>query len=249
MSGEKSYISGVREATKYGGGFVTLARMTPEAGTRGMTLFYLPLKDVPGITTSYLEEMGREGISWGTFNADGVRIPGHHLLGEENKGFNIIHQGYEFARGIIALVCAGAASKSLENAMAYMKERRAFGSPIASFEGIQFPLAEHYVRVEAVRLLAYKSLWMYQAEQREGGFSRFEISKAMAMAKSVAPVWAFDAINAAMQWQGAFGYSRDCPEQRALRGVRSFSLAEGSVEIMKVIVARELLGREYITYR
>ena len=82
-----------------------------------------------------------------------------------------------------------------------------------------------------------------------GRFPRFEVSKAMAMAKAVAPTWAFEAINDAMQWQGAFGYSRECPEQKALRGVRSFALAEGSVEIMKLIVARELLGREYIAYR
>jgi len=75
------------------------------------------------------------------------------------------------------------------------------------------------------------------------------VSKAIAMAKMLAPIWAFNAINDAMQWQGAFGYSKECPEQRALRGVRSFTLAEGSTEVMKLIVARELLGREYLAYR
>jgi len=249
LSGEKCYISCVREAGEYGGGFVTLAKTTPELGTRGMTLFYLPLKGVSGITVTYLEEMGREGMSWGSLHIDNVRIPRHYVIGEENKGFYIVHEGYEFARGLIALVCVGAASKSLENAMTYMKGRKAFGSAIASFEGLQFPLVEDYIKIEATRLLAYKALWIYEGEQKAGRFPRFEVSKAMAMAKAVAPTWAFEAINDAMQWQGAFGYSRECPEQKALRGVRSFALAEGSVEIMKLIVARELLGREYIAYR
>ena len=249
VSGEKNYISGVREAERYGGGYITLARMAPELGTRGMTLFYLPIKGVPGIRTTYLEELGREGISWGGFFIDDVRIPGHYLIGEENKGFYIVHEGYEFARGMIALVCVGAATKSLENAMNYMKEREAFGRAIASYEGLQFSLAEDYTKIEAAKLLAYRALWMYDQEQKGGKIARFEVSKAIAMAKMLAPIWAFDAINDAMQWQGAFGYSKECPEQRALRGVRSFTLAEGSTEVMKLIVARELLGREYLAYR
>jgi len=65
----------------------------------------------------------------------------------------------------------------------------------------------------------------------------------------LAPLWAFDAANHAMQWQGAYGYSMDCPEQRALRGIRSYTLAEGSTEVMKLIVTRELLGKEYLAYR
>lgn len=249
VSGEKNYISGVREAERYGGGYVTLAKMTPEQGTRGMSLFYLPIKGTPGIKVSYLEELGREGISWGGFFIDEVHIPRHNLIGEENRGFYIVHEGYEFARGMIALVCVGAALKSLENAVNYMKQRQAFGQTIARYEGLQFALAEDYAKIEAARLLAYKALWLYDREQKGDRISRFEVSKAIALAKMLAPIWAFDAINDAMQWQGAFGYSRECQEQRALRGVRSFALAEGSTEVMKLIVARELLGKEYLAYR
>jgi acyl-CoA dehydrogenase len=249
LNGEKSYISGVREADKSGGGFVTLARMVPELGTRGMTLFFLPIKGVPGITTHYLEELGREGISWGGFFMDNVAIPEYYLIGEENRGFYIVHEGFEFARGLIALVCVGVASRALQNAIDYMKERQAFGQSIARYEGLQFALAEDYARLEAVRLLSYKALWIYEGEQKEKKFSRFEVSKAIAMAKMLAPVWAFEIINHAMQWQGAYGYSMDCPEQRGLRGVRSYTLAEGSTEIMKLIVAREVLGREFLAYR
>jgi len=249
LSGEKGYISGVREAEKYGGGFVTLARTAPRLGTRGITLFFFPIKGVAGVTTRFTEELGREGISWGGFYMDNVAIPGHYRIGEENRGFYLVNQGFEFARGMIALVCVGAASRALENAIGYMKQRQAFGRAIARYQGLQFVLAEDYSRLEAARLLGYKALWMYQQEQREGKFSRFQVSQAVAMAKMLAPLWAFDAANHAMQWQGAYGYSMDCPEQRALRGIRSYTLAEGSTEVMKLIVTRELLGKEYLAYR
>jgi acyl-CoA dehydrogenase len=249
LSGEKGYISGVREAEKDGGGFVTLVKTAPELKTRGMTLFFFPIKDVPGVTTRYTEELGREGISWGGFYMDNVSVPGHYRIGEENRGFYLVNEGFEFARGLIALVCVGAATKALENAINYMKQRQAFGRVIASYEGLQFVLAEDYSKLEAARLLAYKALWMYQKEQKGGEFSRFQVSKAVAMAKMLAPLWAFDAANHAMQWEGAYGYSMDCPEQRALRGIRSYTLAEGSTEVMRLIVTRELLGKEYIGYR
>ena len=248
INGEKMYISGVAEAVEYGGGHVTLAKMTPEKGTRGMSLFYLPLKDTPGITPTYVEDIGREAISCGGFDIKNVEIPKHYLIGEENKGFYIVHEGYELARGLISLVCAGAAAKALENGIAYIKERKAFGRPIGKYEGIQFKLAEHHVRIQALRDLGYKALWTYDQEM-QGKASRFEVSMAIAMAKSVAPIWAFDAINDVMQWQGAFGYTKECEDQKAWRGVRSFTLAEGSSEIMKLIIARELLGKEFLAYR
>ncbi len=248
INGEKMYISGVAEAVEYGGGHVTLAKMTPEKGTRGMSLFYLPLKDTPGITPTYVEDIGREAISCGGFDIKNVEIPKHYLIGEENKGFYIVHEGYELARGLISLVCAGAAAKALENGIAYIKERKAFGRPIGKYEGIQFKLAEHHVRIQALRDLGYKALWTYNQEM-QGKASRFEVSMAIAMAKSVAPIWAFDAINDVMQWQGAFGYTKECEDQKAWRGVRSFTLAEGSSEIMKLIIARELLGKEFLAYR
>ncbi len=247
VNGEKMYISGIGEATKYSGGHVTLAKMT-DAGTRGLSLFYLPLKDTPGITPTYIEELGREGISFGGFNIENVEIPKRYLIGEENKGFYIVHEGYELARGLIGLVCVGAASKALDNGIAYIKERKAFGKPIGKYEGIQFKLAEHYVRIQALRELTYKALWTYDQEMK-GQASRFDVSMAIAMSKSVCSNWAFDAINDVMQWQGAFGYTKECPDQKALRGVRSFTLAEGSVEIMKLIIARELLGKEFLAYR
>lgn len=247
VNGEKMYISGVREAAEGGGGHLTIAKQNPELGTRGMTMFYLPLT-ADGITPTYIDDLGREGISCGGFAIDNVKIPKYYILGEENKGFYIVHEGYEFARGLIAVICATAGLKSLENGINYIKERKCFGTAIGKFEEINFRLAEHYTRLNMLRDLAYKSLWTIDREQQGKG-SRFETSKAIAMAKMFASDWACNAINDVMQWQGAFGYSKECPDQAAWRAIRSFALAEGSKEMMKMIVARELLGKEFIAYK
>jgi acyl-CoA dehydrogenase len=247
INGEKNYISGVREVKKYGGGHVTLARQNLKAGTRGMTMFFLPL-GLPGIDITVDEEMGREAISTGGFHISNVEIPKEYIIGQEEKGFYIVHEGYELARGIIACVCCGAAMKSLENGMKYIKERNAFGRAIAKYEGIQFPLAEHYTKISMLRDFAYKALHMIDLE-KEGKVTRMEVSKTIAMAKMFCATWAMQAIDDVMQWQGAFGYNKECPDQAAYRAVRSFTLAEGSKEIMKTIVARELLGKEFIAYK
>jgi len=248
LNGEKMYISGIREANDQmsdGSGYLVLAKTDPSAGTRGISLFFVPFKNTDGLTPSYLEEMGRRGMSAGGFLMKDVHVPAGNRIGEENKGFYYAMQGFDFARAIIALVCCGAAMAALDSGMEYVKQRRAFTQPIGRFEGIQFKLAENYTRIDAARLLAYKATWMYDQEQRNKTFDRFEVTKAIAEAKMLAPVTAFDAINDVLQWFGAFGYTLDCPIEMALRGVRSYMLAEGSTEIMKIIVARELLGKEF----
>ncbi len=242
VNGEKMYISGVREAVTGGGGHVTIGHQSPELGSRGMTMFYLPLTD-DGITPTYIDDLGREGISCGGFKADNVRIPKKYIIGEENKGFYIVHEGYEVARALIAVICAAAGLKSLENGMNYIKERKVFGKPLASFQEINFRLAEHHTKLTMLRDLGYQALLAIDQEQKGKG-NRFETSKIVAMSKMFASEWACEAINDVMQWQGAFGYSRECPDQAAWRAVRSFALAEGSREVMRMIVARELLGKE-----
>jgi acyl-CoA dehydrogenase len=214
-----------------------------------MSLLYIPIKNAKGITTTILEDWGRRGISTGGFAAKDVEVPEAYLLGEENRGFYIAMEGFDFARAVISVVCCGAAMSALEKAMEHLKLRTAFGQPIGRYEGIQFRLAEHWAKLSAVRLLGYKALWMYGKNQREGAYSRYATTTACAEAKLLAPAFAFEAINDAIQWFGAFGYTTDCPLELALRGVRSYFWAEGTLEIMKIIVARELLGKNYLAYR
>jgi acyl-CoA dehydrogenase len=268
LSGEKMFISGISEITEQlpeGGGYVTLARTDPDRGARGMGLFYVPLRGVPGIATTTFEDWGRRGISAGGFTLEEVQIPGGYLIGEENRGFHLAMEGFDYARALISVVCAGAAMSALEQAMKHVRERKVFGQPVGRFEGVQFKLAEHWTRLEALRLLGYRALWSCGREQadrstarsgnRSGGGSgdhrenRFEVSRWCAQAKLLGAQIAFDAINDAIQWHGAFGYTVDCPLELALKGVRSYWWAEGALEIMKVIVARELLGKEFVAYR
>jgi acyl-CoA dehydrogenase len=249
LNGEKMYISGVREATDQmsdGSGYLVLGKTDPDSGTRGLSFFFVPFKDTPGLTTTHLEEMGRRGMSAGGFLMRDVRVPTENMIGEENKGFYYAMQGFDFARGIIAAVCCGAALSALELGTEYIKQRKAFAQPIGRYEGIQFSLAEDYARIDAARLLAYRALWMYDQEQKGQGFTRFEVTKAVAEAKMLAPVIAFETLNDVLQWFGAYGYTLDCPIEMGLRGIRSYMLAEGSTEIMKLIVARELLGKEFL---
>jgi acyl-CoA dehydrogenase len=252
LNGEKMFISGIGEIVDQlprGGGYVTLAKTDPAKGSRGMSLFYIPVKDTKGVTTTTFEDWGRRGISAGGFTMEDVRIPADHLIGEENRGFQLAMEGFDYARAIISVVCAGAASSVLEQAMEHLRSRKVFGQPIGRFEGVQFKLAEHWARLEALKLLGYKALWMYGGGRNDAPGSRFEVTRQCAAAKMLGPQLAFEAINDAIQWHGAFGYTVDCPLELALKGVRSYYWAEGALEIMNIIVARELLGKEYVAYR
>ncbi len=244
LEGEKAFISLIRDIKERSGGFVTVAKTDMKKGTGGVSLFFLPYSDQLDI--SYTEEMGREGSSWGSFRFSGVELTDKYLIGKENGGFKIIHEGFEFARGLISVISAGAALSSINNGVEYMKSRKAFGSEIAKFQGLQFQVADDVAKMETALLMGYKALWTYDQEQKYGKFTRFQVSKQIAIAKLLSTTWAFDAISDALQWQGAYGYSKECPEEWALRGVRSFQLAEGSREIMKMIIARETIGKEFI---
>ncbi len=249
INGEKKYISGIREVMSQlprGGGHLTIVKTDPSKGTRGMSLFYVPLKNTKGISPTYIEEWGRRGISTGGFTLENVEVPKEYLLGEENKGFYILMEGFDFARAIISVICSGAAMSSLEKAMDRLKLRKAFGQFLGRFQGIQFKLAEHWAKLEAVRLAGYRALWMYGKEQQDKTYSRFQVTKACAEAKMLAPMLAFEAINDAIQWFGAFGYTVECMLDLALKGVRSYYWAEGTLEVMRTIVSRELLSKECI---
>ena len=243
VNGSKTFISGVREAVKYGGGYVTVVKTSPELAHKGLSLCYLPVKDVPGITTNVFKQMGRDGISTGAIIIKNVAIPAHYLIGDWNKGFYYAMEGFNCARPLVAAACIGAAGKALESGIEYIKERRAFGSPLAKFEGMQFQVAENYMKLESARLLVYKAAWMLDQMYTKNRFSHKEINKAVASAKLVAPTVAFDIIKDVLIWHGAYGYTKEAGLEKGLRGVASYIMgAEGAQNIMKLIISRELFG-------
>jgi acyl-CoA dehydrogenase len=249
LDGEKIFISGITESSKWGGIHLTLARTNPKAGHKGFSFFGVPLKDVKGIETSLFEDMGRMGISTGGFVMNDVELPEHHLIGEANRGFYNAMEGFSAARVLIGATCVGASEAALELGKEHITTRKAFGRPLASFEGIQFPLAEHYCNIESVKLLNYRAAWTMDKMYKEKKANHHDVAIAAAMSKLRAPLHAFAAMNEVADWLGALGYTKEFPVEMGIRGVRSYSIgAEGTMNIMRIIIARELLGKEFLPY-
>ena len=251
VNGEKVYISLVREIQRRGGGYFALGTSDPKLRHRGVTTFFLPL-DAPGVSTTFFEDMGRNALSTGGFRLVNVELPEHYVIGEWNKGFYYAMEGFQFARVLVAAACIGCASRVLEIGMEYVKQRELFGKPLAKYEGIQFPLADDYAAIEADRLLVYRAAWFVDEMYRKPEASKEDLKKAALysyLAKLRAPYDAYKACNDVQEWFGAYGYTKECDVEMAVRGVRSYSVgAEGGQNIMRIIIARELLGREYLPY-
>jgi acyl-CoA dehydrogenase len=253
LNGEKMYISGTEEAKKLGGGYFVIARTSPApegVSHKGMTGFYLPF-DAPGVEINKrFEDMGRMAISTGGFMMKDVKIPDSYRLGEVDKGFYLTMEGFDNARILIAAVCVGAARRALDIGMEYIKERKAFGRPIGKFEGIQFELADDWAQLEALKSLTYRTAWMNDKKYKEGKFSALEVGRYIAACKLIAPHLTFDIYKHAMIWMGAYGYTKECPLEMGLRGIMSYCVgAEGASNIQRTVIARELLGKEYIPYK
>jgi len=253
VNGEKMYISGTEEALKLGGGHWITARTSPalpEAPHKGMTSFYLPIK-APGVeVTKRFDDMGRMGISTGGFSMKDVRLPNDYLMGEEGKGFYMTMEGFDLARLLIGATSIGCAQRCLEIGMEYIKERKAFGRPIGKFEGIQFELADDWAKLEAFRSLVYRTAWMTEERYKRNRFTPLEVVKYISAVKLLGPHLALDIIRDAMLWLGAWGYTKECPLEMALRGIMSYCIgAEGAKNIQRLVIARELLGKEFIPYK
>ncbi|PSN84034.1 acyl-CoA dehydrogenase [Candidatus Marsarchaeota G1 archaeon OSP_D] len=246
INGEKMYISGVAEAAKYGGGFLLVAKSAPELAHKGMSMIYTPVRDVPGVTTSLIRNMGREGISTGVIVFKDAELPADYLIGEENKGFYYAMEGFNHARVLVSAACIGAAQRVLELGIEYIKNREVFGQKLSKFQGVQFQLAEHYAKLEAARALVYKAAWVVDQHYKLNKLSLSEVIKSVSAVKWLAPVFAFDAIKEVATWFGAYGYSKDGPVEASVRGAFSYLMgAEGALNVMKVLLAKELLGKEH----
>ena len=250
LNGEKMYISGVRESGKMGGIHLTLFRTADTRDHKGFTFVAVPLKDTPGISPTIIEDMGRMGISTGGFAMEDVRLSSCYQVGGLNRGFYHAMEGFSAARVLIGATCTGATEAALEMGMDWIKERRAFGRPLASYEGIQFPLADLWAEMEGVRLSVYQAAWEMDRFYGRGEGGHHDIARAGAIVKLRAPALAWSALNEVANWFGAAAYSKEYPIEMGIRGVRSYSIgAEGTVNIQRLVIARELLGPEYMPYR
>lgn len=235
ITGEKSGIS----MGMFAHAAMVFAKTDAAAKARGVTAFLVPL-DVPGVARQVLHDMGARAIGRAVLSFDHVRVPASHRLGAEGEGFYQVMKGFDFNRILIGLACLGAAQASLEETMAYVKQRKAFGGPLVRYEGVSFPIAEAATHLEAARWLCYRGLWL--ADQGRPH------TKESAMVKWWAPRLAVEVIHQCLLLHGHYGYTGELPFEQRMRDVIGLEIGDGTAEVMKLIVARELMGREALPY-
>ncbi|MEG1203420.1 MAG: acyl-CoA dehydrogenase family protein, partial [Comamonas sp.] len=180
------------------------------------------------------EKMGWNSQPTRTISFDNVRIPANHLLGREGEGFKIAMKGLDGGRINIATCSVGAAQGALTQAQSYMQERKQFGKAIASFQALQFKLADMATELVAARQMVRLAASKLDASARDA-------STYCAMAKRFATDVGFNVCNDALQLHGGYGYIREYPLERLMRDARVHQILEGTNEIMRVIIARRML--------
>ncbi len=249
LNGEKSFISGVAEAKKLGGGHLTLMKTDPPLKHKGLTFAFVPIAS-KGIQTTVLHNMGRMGISTGIVQYSDVEVPEENIIGEYNRGFYHAMLGFNYARTLVAAACVGATQWALEVGAEYIKKRSAFGSPLAKYEGVSFEYADLAVQLEMTRTMVLKAASLLDAYDRGEKVPMRELNMAVAASKLTAPQLALDAVKKVMVWHGALSYTNETLLEVAMRGILSYVVgAEGALNIMRLILVREMLGPEYLPYR
>ena len=232
LNGSKRFITNAAFARL----FVVFALTAPEAGNRGVSCFLVE-RDTPGFTVGREEDkMGIRGTSTCELFFEDCRVPAENLLGEENKGFKIAMLTLDAGRIGIAAQALGIAEAAFDEALKYAQERTAFGQPLAAFQAIQFKLADMKTQIEAARWLVYHAAW----KKDQGEDYILESSLAKLYASEVASRVADEAV----QIHGGYGYIRDYKVERLYRDARITRIYEGTSEIQKLIIARQLLGRK-----
>jgi len=202
-------------------------------GAHGVSAFYVNLHS-SGVSRTRFKDLGTRAIGRGQLFFDGVRVPAAARIGEEGVGFVQVMQGFDFSRSLIGLMCLGVAQQSVDETCHYVAEREAFGTPLARFEGVSFPLAEAAVKLRAARLLCYEALWLKDRGQPHGWVA--------AGAKWWAPELAAQVLHQCLLLHGHLGFSMDLPHQQRMRDVIGLEIGDGTAQIMKLLVARALIG-------
>jgi cyclohexanecarboxyl-CoA dehydrogenase len=236
INGEKQCITAIDEC----GAYCLLAKTAPDMGAKGVSMFFVETNR-PGVEKYNFDALGWKLYSFGGFVLKDVTVPASNLIGNENEGFSYVMETFDLMRALIAIWCVGMAEGALEENIDYTKQRKAFGRPIAKFESVQSRIVNGYTKLEAARLLCYRTLWLKDKGQK--------ITKDSAMIKWYAPLVAFEVVNDCLQNRGAIGYTTECLDEYRLREIRGASIGDGTTDINKIVVARELLGREFLPYR
>jgi alkylation response protein AidB-like acyl-CoA dehydrogenase len=230
IDGTKNWITNLGVADFY----IVFCVTDPEAGhSRGISAFVVEA-DRPGFSVGKLEhKMGIRGSPTGQPIFDGVRVPEENLIGAENEGFKVAMSTLDRSRLGVAAQAVGIAQGATDYAASYAKERRQFGKPISSFQGIQFKLADMESRTAAARELLYRACAKVDAGERDMG-------KYSSMAKLFASDTAMWVTTEAVQVLGGYGYVSEYPVERMMRDAKITQIYEGTNEIQRLVIARSL---------
>lgn len=229
ITGTKQFISGAGTSDVY----VLMAR-TSEDGAKGVSAFIIE-KDTPGLSFGANErKMGWKSQPTRQVMLDGVRVPAANRIGEEGHGFKFAMAGLDGGRLNIAASALGGAQLALDKALAYAKERSQFGKAIADFQATQFKLADMETELQAARVMLYEAAG--RLDRKDPAATRW-----CAMAKRFVTDAAFKVANDSLQIHGGYGYLADYGVERIVRDLRVHQILEGTNEIMRVIISRDML--------
>ena len=232
LNGTKSWVTNGGES----GVYLVFAKTDPAAGARGITAFLVEPAFSGFRVSRYEDKMGLRSSRSAEIVFSDCEVPEENRLGEEGQGLKIALEALDGGRVGIAAQAVGLAQGALEASAAYAKQRRAFGKTIGEFQAVQFMLADMETEIEAARLLVWQAAQMRDAGSgRAGAFA----SRAKLFASEMANRVAYKAV----QIHGSMGYSRESDVERMYRDARVLSIYEGTSEIQRLIIARDLLGR------
>ncbi len=233
ISGEKTSITQAVHADVA----IVIAQTKSGSGGKGIGMFLVDMDD-PAVTTQAIRDPGFKPLGRGSIFLDGVFVPDSHILGEIGRGFSMVMHEFDLSRTLIALMNIGTAQRALDMAIEYSKQRQTFGRPLAANQGVSFVIAEHSTYVSAVRALGYHALGLRMAGQPH--------TSEAAMLKWWGPLVAHNAIRDCIVLHGQVGWSDEMPLQAMLRDVSGCMIGDGTPQIQKLVIARELIGKEVL---
>lgn len=237
ISGEKVFNTQSLVADVY----LVFAKTDPEKGAKGISAFLVERNSKGLEVGNPIKMLGLHGVSIAPIVFKDVRVPKENLVGEEGQGAKIALGQLNEGRVQIAAVALGIAQRALDEAIEYSKQRVAFGQPISKFQHVQRYITDMAVWLEASRLLTYEAASLLEKEE-----AKKEAMLKASMAKLFATETATMTTGHAIQIMGGYGYTRDFIVEKLYRDVRVLTIVEGTTEIQRLIIARQLLGRDYV---
>src|SRR5436190_8520834 len=229
LNGSKMFITNAGHAAW----FTVFASTDRSKGHRGLTAFVIPA-DADGVAVDrHLDKMGQRSTDTSALSFQDVRVPAANRLGEEGEGFKIAMKTLDFTRPGTAIGAVGVARAAFERAAQYSKERVQFGMPIAMNQGVNFLIADMATKIEAARLLCWQAAWMIDNGMRATLQSSY--------AKRFAADTCMEVTTDAVQIFGGYGYMKEYPVEKLMRDAKLFQIYEGTSQIQRLVIARELL--------